>query len=233
LIDPLLEIQNCDILIGIFWRRFGTISADRKSGTVHEFEVAYQSWQRTRIPQIMVYFKRKEYDYKTTEELEQRRQVLDFMTNFPQEGLWWSYAKTSEFEKLVAAHLRNYLRGAQDQRGVAARDFHAGQEATSAAATGAKGQLHRQTVDALLEAVELYEVRSNLGVAMTRQFIEYLMKDKQEEADRLILGCGFSDYKREHISRVAKEAFGYLDTLSPAITKISTNRANTRTRYGR
>jgi hypothetical protein len=32
LIDPILKIEDCDILIGIFWRRFGTPTTDAKSG---------------------------------------------------------------------------------------------------------------------------------------------------------------------------------------------------------
>jgi hypothetical protein len=37
LIDQELQIVDCDILIGIFWKRFGTPTANAKSGTEHEF----------------------------------------------------------------------------------------------------------------------------------------------------------------------------------------------------
>src|SRR5215510_8771826 len=37
LIDPILRIETCDILIGIFWKRFGTPVIDAQSGTEHEF----------------------------------------------------------------------------------------------------------------------------------------------------------------------------------------------------
>lgn len=37
LIDPILKITDCDLLIGIFWKRFGTPTADGKTGTEHEF----------------------------------------------------------------------------------------------------------------------------------------------------------------------------------------------------
>ena len=33
LIDPLLSITDCDLLIGIFWKRFGTPTSDAESGT--------------------------------------------------------------------------------------------------------------------------------------------------------------------------------------------------------
>ena len=37
LIDPILQIEDCAILIGIFWKRFGTPTADGTTGTEHEF----------------------------------------------------------------------------------------------------------------------------------------------------------------------------------------------------
>ena len=36
LIDPLLKIEECDILLGIFWKRFGTPTKEALSGTEHE-----------------------------------------------------------------------------------------------------------------------------------------------------------------------------------------------------
>jgi Domain of unknown function (DUF4062) len=55
LIDPVLRIADCDLLIGIFWKRFGTPVHDAQSGTEHEFLTAYHAWQQHRKPQIMVY----------------------------------------------------------------------------------------------------------------------------------------------------------------------------------
>ncbi len=43
LIDPVLKIEECDILLGIFWKRFGTPTGDARSGTEHEIRHAIQS----------------------------------------------------------------------------------------------------------------------------------------------------------------------------------------------
>jgi hypothetical protein len=51
LIDAILRIEDCDILIGIFWKLFGTPVKDARSGTEHEFCLAYESWQQQRRPQ--------------------------------------------------------------------------------------------------------------------------------------------------------------------------------------
>ena len=55
LVDEVLEIERADLLIGIFWHRLGTPTADGMTGAEHEFRKAYLSWQSTRRPEIMVY----------------------------------------------------------------------------------------------------------------------------------------------------------------------------------
>ncbi|WP_348982686.1 HEAT repeat domain-containing protein [Brasilonema octagenarum] len=68
LIDPILDIKNCDILIGIFWKRFGTPVTDAQSGTEHEFLCAYDSWKKNGSPEIMFYFSKKAYTPQSEEE---------------------------------------------------------------------------------------------------------------------------------------------------------------------
>lgn len=78
LIDPILKIEDCDVLIGIFWKRFGIPVKDAKSGTEHEFLRAYAAWQAQDRPQIMVYFNQKSYKPKSKAETDQWGQVLEF-----------------------------------------------------------------------------------------------------------------------------------------------------------
>lgn len=108
LIDPTLKIEQCDILIGIFWRRFGTPVSDAKSGTEHEFRLAYKAWKKNHKPQIMVYFSQKPYVPKSKDETDQWGLVLQFKKEFPREGLWWEY-KSKEFEQLTRNHLTSFL----------------------------------------------------------------------------------------------------------------------------
>jgi small GTP-binding protein len=110
LIDPILNINDCNLLIGIFWKRFGTPTADGKTGTEHEFSSAFEAWKEKRTPQIFVYFNEKAYSPKSKVETEQWGQVLEFKMKFPKEGLWWPYQGKSKFEKLVRNHLTNYIR---------------------------------------------------------------------------------------------------------------------------
>src|SRR6266542_3867643 len=66
--ESLLGIEDCDVLIGIFWKRFGTPVPDAGSGTEHEFRKAYEAWQRQQRPAIMMYFNQKPWTPSTTEE---------------------------------------------------------------------------------------------------------------------------------------------------------------------
>lgn len=110
LIDPLLRIQDCDILIGIFWKRFGTPTKGAQSGTEHEFRTAYEAWRQNRRPQIMVYFNQKAYTPKSPDEAIQWSKVLEFQRDFPKEGLWWPYKNRNSFVELVRNHLTQLIR---------------------------------------------------------------------------------------------------------------------------
>jgi len=110
LIDPILRIDACDVLIGIFWKRFGTPTQDAQSGTEHEFLTAYRAWKGGGRPHIMIYFNRAPYAPKSRQEIEQWGKVLDFQERFPKEGLWWPYIGVQEFEPLVRKHLARFLR---------------------------------------------------------------------------------------------------------------------------
>ena len=109
LIDAILRIEDCDILIGIFWKHFGTPVSDAGSGTAHEFQRAYEAWQQHQRPHIMMYFNQRAYTPKTPAEAEQWAKVLAFRASFPKEGLWWSYRGKAQFEKLVRRHLTQLI----------------------------------------------------------------------------------------------------------------------------
>ena len=109
-IDPLLKIEDCDLLIGVFWHRFGTPTKDAGSGTEHKFRLAYQTWRTKGRPQLMVYFNQKAYTPKSKQETDQWGKVLDFRNNFPKEGLWWPYRGKAQFTTLVRNHLTQYVR---------------------------------------------------------------------------------------------------------------------------
>ena len=45
LIDPLLHIAECEVLLAIFWKHFGTPTMQAQSGTEHEIRAACRMWK--------------------------------------------------------------------------------------------------------------------------------------------------------------------------------------------
>jgi tetratricopeptide (TPR) repeat protein len=109
LIDDVLGIEAGDLVVGIFWKRFGTPTPDADSGTEHELRKAFQAWESNKCPQVMVYFNEEPYSPKSKAELDQWGKVMSFKESFPKKGLWWPYHGKLEFEKLCRNHLTNFL----------------------------------------------------------------------------------------------------------------------------
>lgn len=109
LVDEVLKIEACDILVGIFWKRFGTPVSDAGSGTEHEFKKAYEAWKKKKEPHILFYFNQKPYAPKSKEETGQHGMVLDFKKGFPREGLWWDYNGARQLEGVLRDHLTKHV----------------------------------------------------------------------------------------------------------------------------
>jgi hypothetical protein len=110
-IDTALSMDTSDLVVGILWKRFGTPVSDAAFGTEHELRGAYNSWERTRCPQIMVYFNQAPPGQLSPDESAQWEKVKQFQRDpMFKKGLWWKYSGAPEFEKLLRQHLTQYLR---------------------------------------------------------------------------------------------------------------------------
>jgi hypothetical protein len=108
-VDSVLRIEDCDILIAIFWHVFGTPTRGAASGTEHEFNTAYNSWKRTLRPDIKIYFNQAPFTPKKTREATQWRRVLRFKEKIAKDGLYQEYNGPLEFERLVREHLTKFI----------------------------------------------------------------------------------------------------------------------------
>lgn len=109
-IDPTLNIENCDLLVGIFGAHFGTPTKGEQSGTVYEIKKAIAAWEKKKKPQVWVYFKEGLLAPQTLSAFDQYGLVLKFKNDFSTKGLWWPFTSPYEFETLVRQHLRRYIR---------------------------------------------------------------------------------------------------------------------------
>jgi putative ubiquitin-RnfH superfamily antitoxin RatB of RatAB toxin-antitoxin module len=109
LIDELMDIQYADVVVGTFWKRFGTPTGDADSGTEHELRRAWTSWSQHGRPEVMVYFCTRAYFPQTRDELAQWGRVLEFRDALPEEQFWWTYESVGQFEGLLREHLTRFV----------------------------------------------------------------------------------------------------------------------------
>lgn len=126
-INRQLSIPECDIFIGIIWRRLGTPTERAGSGAEEEFRIAHESWTRSRRPrEILFYFCQALAGPPTTEEeAEQLLKAIRFRNELTRAGLVWEYADHPDFADLVRPHLvqviSSILRPEQTPSAVAVR----------------------------------------------------------------------------------------------------------------
>jgi hypothetical protein len=105
LIDAAMRIEEADVVVGIFWNRFGTPTADSASGTAHELHRAWSSWRQRGRPSVMVYFSERKTRPRNAREASQLQELLRFRESMPKEQFWWAYEKPIDFERAVRLHL--------------------------------------------------------------------------------------------------------------------------------
>jgi len=109
-IDAALDIQNAEIVVGIFWKRFGTPTKNAASGTEHEIRAALKNFHAAGKPRVKIYFKKDAArELKTADDHEQYSRVLRFRDEFAPQGLYWEFQDPPEFESLVRRHLTQHL----------------------------------------------------------------------------------------------------------------------------
>lgn len=108
-IDQTLRYDECDLLIGIFWSRFGSPVYDANSGTEHEIRSAVALWEKKKTPQVMLYFRTDPISPRNKEDLEQYSKVLSFKDEFAKKGLYQTYSGASMFEALARSDIAKYI----------------------------------------------------------------------------------------------------------------------------
>ncbi len=95
-----------DIFIGIFWGRIGTETKRADSGTIEEFQIAYEKYKRNEDSiDILLYFKDaplppSKIDPKQFAELMEFKSTLSTLG-----GLYWKFETLSDFEVTLRSHL--------------------------------------------------------------------------------------------------------------------------------
>ncbi|OEE26202.1 hypothetical protein A1Q3_14145 [Aliivibrio fischeri ZF-211] len=98
--------DNYDVFIAMFWSKVGSPTDVADSGTIEEFNRAYQKYtDDPNSVDIMVYFKDQAIppstmDFEQLQKLQQLKKQLG-----TQGGLYWTFDNTEDFENLLRGHL--------------------------------------------------------------------------------------------------------------------------------
>ncbi|WP_223452733.1 MULTISPECIES: DUF4062 domain-containing protein [unclassified Pseudomonas] len=93
-------VENCDLLIGVFWTRIGTATDGYASGTVEELERHIESGKPA-----MLYFSSQPVAIDMVD-LEQVASVKKFKADCQQRGLYESYDSHADFRTKLYRHLQ-------------------------------------------------------------------------------------------------------------------------------
>mgnify|MGYP003576965052 CR=1 FL=1 len=103
------QMSRYALFVGVMWNRLGTPTPRAPSGTVEEFALAAEAFRRTGSPEIWFYFRDAPVRLDSTEEVEQRRRLLEFREQVRSNGMPWSYRTPSEFRSTFQKQLTLWL----------------------------------------------------------------------------------------------------------------------------
>lgn len=107
--------QDYDILIVMFWSRIGTATPRSPSGTIEEFETAYQRWRHDPLSiDIMVYFKIAPvlpFDLDPA----QLRALGEFRESLTKRGVLYFEFTDNDFSRLLRIHLAMKTMGLENK----------------------------------------------------------------------------------------------------------------------
>jgi AAA domain-containing protein len=102
------KITDCDILLGVFWRRFGRTVETGVSSTEREISAAYAAWKQGGKPQLFMYFSERPQTTPTQEDSEQFRRIQRFQKNFAREEFWEPYTDEEDLVKKLRGWLMHH-----------------------------------------------------------------------------------------------------------------------------
>lgn len=96
-------LDSSDIVVGIFWSRFGTPTGKAGSGTEEEIKRSISSGKK-----VMLYFSDKPIPPSCVQS-DQYQKILAFKSEFEQQGLYWTYSNLTTFREDFRRHISEVL----------------------------------------------------------------------------------------------------------------------------
>jgi hypothetical protein len=108
-IDEDLPVEQCDIVVGILWKRLGTPIPEMggEAGTEHEIRAAIAAWRKSGKPEVVICANEALYRPKDVEESKQATRVMEFREEI--RGLELAYDGATDFRDKIRDYLEKYL----------------------------------------------------------------------------------------------------------------------------
>ena len=179
--------EQLDAFIGILWSRIGTPTGRAESGTVEEFERAYEQWKtEPDTIRLMMYFKNANVPFEEIDP-DQIASVRQFKRSLSDRGcLYQDFKSTDEFRRLIRNHLsqlaqklalRHRSNDAQDTQ-VPSQAAIAGAAVVAAGAAAVSSDVWRppkaviDDEEGLIDLVEKYQFEMSNVVAVAGSLSE-------------------------------------------------------------
>jgi len=103
------QISDYDFFIGLMWSKIGTPTPQYKSGTIEEFNIAYERYRSGKDVKILFYFSNKPIPPSEIDP-EQLKELNEFRKTLPEKGIYYfHYSLPEEFQSLVKLHISQHL----------------------------------------------------------------------------------------------------------------------------
>lgn len=110
-IDEVFNIEEADMLIGLFNKKIGHPVLGDPSGTDHEIKLAINNFAKNKTPDIMLYFKKNstKIDDMSEKELEEYTELKSRKNEYMKLGIVQSFNTATQFEKYIRKHINQFF----------------------------------------------------------------------------------------------------------------------------
>src|SRR6266849_3317813 len=187
-------VDDCDLVVGIFWSRLGTQTGEAASGTLEEIERAAKAGK-----QVMLYFSHAPMDPYDVES-RQMASVKRFRENVESNAIIEPFKSSVEFHNKFADHLEMRLRELQ-------KDDAMGQPTPLALqfVSLENGQLIGNSMSTTANRLELSDPDKSLDDPLVKDYFDYAFQKARSEAALVPVALAIRNVGMAHSKKSATQ----------------------------
>lgn len=210
-----------DIFIGILWTKFGTPTAEYKSGTEEEFYRAKKRFDEHKEPKVMFYFKEESPKILSLIDPAELAKINSFREALGKEGVYyWKFHSSTQFGTSLRTHLSKQIQEFQsNEKNKSPVDQ--GQQETKSGQLMSVEDTDKGLLDLFEESENKATIFSEAGARMTESIMQF---GKKLEARTIELNSSIAQDQNEMRrramgKRISDMAAGHMRELSQIINQ--------------